>query len=417
VAALGAELGAPADPSNQFSAARPEWYFLFLFQFLKLFEGGGERGELLGAVVIPSAVMLALFLMPLIGRWKLGHRFNIGLLVVLLAGIALLTGAAIREDYSARWTDDSQFAEVQETLKKVGQDPARIATHFDHDSAKIAAFDKQLIAFRRFQKSEDYLKAVEQAQREAERVVELASTSQGIPFTGAITLLREDPKTQGPKLFARFCASCHTHAPPASDAAGADPAAPQEDQKSTAPNLYGFASRQWIAGLLNPKQIAGPDYFGNTSHRDGEMASFVVDTLKDWPADEVRDIAIALSAEAHLPSQVKLDEQEAQRIEAGRKLIIAEDRCVSCHKFHEHGELGSAPDLTDYGSREWLLGMISNPTHERFYRDSNDRMPAFADHADDPKKNMLSPSQLELVVDWLRGQWYEPSAAPSPASP
>ena len=48
------ELGAPADPSNQYSAARPEWYFLFLFQFLKLFEGWGERGELLGAVVIPA---------------------------------------------------------------------------------------------------------------------------------------------------------------------------------------------------------------------------------------------------------------------------------------------------------------------------------------------------------------------------
>ena len=30
----GAELGAPADASEQFSAARPEWYFLFLFQLL-----------------------------------------------------------------------------------------------------------------------------------------------------------------------------------------------------------------------------------------------------------------------------------------------------------------------------------------------------------------------------------------------
>ncbi len=63
----GAELSAPADPANQYSAARPEWYFLFLFQFLKHFEGWGEQGELLGAVVIPSLVMLGLFLMPLVG--------------------------------------------------------------------------------------------------------------------------------------------------------------------------------------------------------------------------------------------------------------------------------------------------------------------------------------------------------------
>src|SRR5262249_52276357 len=81
----GAELGSPAHPATQYSAARPEWYFLFLFQFLKLFEGGGERGELLGAIVIPGAVLLMLFLMPLIGRWKLGHRFNVALIFILLA--------------------------------------------------------------------------------------------------------------------------------------------------------------------------------------------------------------------------------------------------------------------------------------------------------------------------------------------
>src|SRR5215831_18866367 len=39
---LGAELGAPADPAAPYSAARPDWYFLFLFQFLKLFPGGTE---------------------------------------------------------------------------------------------------------------------------------------------------------------------------------------------------------------------------------------------------------------------------------------------------------------------------------------------------------------------------------------
>ena len=35
----GAELGAPADPTEPFSAARPEWYFLFLYQLLKYFPG------------------------------------------------------------------------------------------------------------------------------------------------------------------------------------------------------------------------------------------------------------------------------------------------------------------------------------------------------------------------------------------
>ena len=41
---LGAELTAPADPSEPYSAARPEWYFLFLFQFLlNIFRGRVEN--------------------------------------------------------------------------------------------------------------------------------------------------------------------------------------------------------------------------------------------------------------------------------------------------------------------------------------------------------------------------------------
>src|SRR5262249_49795684 len=144
------------------------------------------------------------------------------------------------------------------------------------------------------------------------------------------------------------------------------------------PNLYEFASRSWLAGLLDPKQIAGANYFGHTSHAEGQMVSFVNDTLAGWPAEDVQNIVIALSAEASLKSQAAADARDQQKIEAGRKLITDPERCVSCLKFHEHGELGSAPDLTGYGSREWLVGMISDPKHERYYRDDNDRMPSFA---------------------------------------
>ena len=35
-------------------------------------------------------------------------------------------------------------------------------------------------------------------------------------------------------------------------------------------------------------------------------------------------------------------------------------------------------------------------------------MPAFAESTADPKKNVLSRQELELLVDWLRGEWYEP---------
>ena len=64
----GAELTAPADPANNYAAARPEWYFLFLFQFLKWFPG---ELEVWGAFVIPGLVVVVLFLMPWIGRSKI----------------------------------------------------------------------------------------------------------------------------------------------------------------------------------------------------------------------------------------------------------------------------------------------------------------------------------------------------------
>ena len=35
-------------------------------------------------------------------------------------------------------------------------------------------------------------------------------------------------------------------------------------------------------------------------------------------------------------------------------------------------------------------------------------MPAYAESATDAKKNVLSRQDLELLVDWLRGEWYEP---------
>jgi hypothetical protein len=52
--------------------------------------------------------------------------------------------------------------------------------------------------------------------------------------------------------------------------------------------------------------------------------------------------------------------------------------------------------------------MISNPTHERFYRDANDRMPAFAEN-ESGEGNLLDAQSIGLLADWLRGDWLRPS--------
>src|SRR5690606_11262263 len=46
------ELGPPADSSVEFRVARPEWYFRFLFQTLKNFNG--EEGVFFAAQLLPG---------------------------------------------------------------------------------------------------------------------------------------------------------------------------------------------------------------------------------------------------------------------------------------------------------------------------------------------------------------------------
>ncbi len=57
-----------ADPSDTTYIPRPEWYFLFLFQTLKLFSG---PLEVVGTVVLPGLAVLSLVLVPFIDRSQL----------------------------------------------------------------------------------------------------------------------------------------------------------------------------------------------------------------------------------------------------------------------------------------------------------------------------------------------------------
>jgi ubiquinol-cytochrome c reductase cytochrome b subunit len=398
---LGAELGAPADPSEPYAAARPEWYFLFLFQFLKLFEGLGAGGEFFGAIVVPGLVMAAMFLMPIIGRWRLGHGFNVAFTFGLLAGAGVLTALAWREDYAVRWTDTAALADVKELLDRTGGDDTALAAELGNDPAKLAAFAARKRRWDAARHSQDFLDAVDAAHAEAHRAVELAGRPERIPASGMLDLLRSDPATQGPRLFAHHCASCHAHVDPAA------PAAAGVLAKSSAANLHGFGTAAWMRGLLDPAQVAGPAYFGNTAHKEGDMVSFVHNDLTDgaaWPPADVEAVVAALAAEGGFAAGF-----DAALVERGRTLVADGDRCGSCHTFRDNGTAaGSAPLLTGWGSREWLVGIITDPTHERFYDGSNDRMPRFGT-ADEGAMPPLSAKQIGLVADWLRGEWYRPA--------
>jgi ubiquinol-cytochrome c reductase cytochrome b subunit len=343
--ALGAPLGPPADPSVSFAVARPEPIFLFLYQFLKLFPRGME---IWGAVILPSLVLALVFLMPLFGRWKLGHWFNIVLSLGLLVGVGVLTYLPIRHDRG-----DAQH---QAGLRHAGL--------------------------------------------QAKRAKALASAPTGIPPTGAATLLRNDPLTQGPILFARHCAGCHRY--DGHDGTGIVPTDPV-----SAADLKGFASREWLSGLLDSSQIHTPHYFGATKLKDGRMVRFVHKEVARYSEEEKENLRkglVALSAEAELPAQRELDQRDTAVIEEGRSVLTqAELRCIECHQFRDSNEDATAPDLTGYGSRDWLTAFISNPADRRFYGRRNDRMPAFGED------QILDAQSIGLIVDWLRGDWFKPS--------
>ena len=95
-----------ADPSDTTYIPRPEWYFLFLFQMLKLFSG---PLEVLGAVVLPGLAVLALILVPFIDRSRMVKvtRRAVAFAFVALAAVCWtgLTATAIvttpRQDEAA----------------------------------------------------------------------------------------------------------------------------------------------------------------------------------------------------------------------------------------------------------------------------------------------------------------------------
>jgi len=358
----GVELLSPADvdPANQYAAARPEWFLVGLYELSHL-PGLRER-PFLSIFIIPGVVLGIILAMPFLARSKAGHLFNLLFTTLALIGVIVLSCYSLAKDRA------------------------------DTEHQRAIAVERQI------------------AGRAGKLIRRL-----GIPPTGALSLLRNDPWVEGRRLFAMHCASCHSHVSfPMNDSGLAERSTVRNfhdvpSASPSAPNLWNFAGRDWLKGLLDPKRIGGPDYFGNTKFRSGKMADFVKETLADLEADEhaaLEKVVRALSAEAGLPEQSALEAQETAFIAEGRQLLAREFGCTDCHKFHDKGALGTAPDLTGYGSREWLTGIIRDPGHRRFYGENNDRMPAYAPSNADAQ-HTLSAHQIELLVDWLRGEWYE----------
>ena len=393
----GAELAAPADPSEAYSAARPEWYFLFLFQFLR-FEWVEHQGLAFGAIYLPGALMAILAAMPIIGRWKVGHAFNVVFLFVMMVGIIGLTGLALKNDAA---------------------DP-------------------------------DFTAAVRQAHDDSVRIEELAERPEGIPLEGAVSLLRADPKAQGPRLFARNCAPCHRYdghdgtgrKVTRKDAIVAEVLEKQADgtkkkvkkivgykppveELATASDLGKFGSPDWIkavitdfkktfAALENVKDKDDKSKIAESSKHflEGEMAGWSSSHANHWRADAknehaLDDLVAFLYSQGQRRGAPGVSDEAPKR---GRQIFETgilpvgkfESNCIYCHSLQPIGEdkllgeVGAGPTLTSYGGDRWLREFLSNPGHEKFYG-SNNTMPAFGER--------LTEKELDLLVRWMVGDY------------
>jgi len=83
-----AAIGDPADPSDSSYVPKPEWYFLSMYQFLKLFPG---KLEIVGLLLQPVAILL-LTLLPFLDRSPERRPSKRKMTMVLLG---LLVGANV----------------------------------------------------------------------------------------------------------------------------------------------------------------------------------------------------------------------------------------------------------------------------------------------------------------------------------
>jgi ubiquinol-cytochrome c reductase cytochrome b subunit/menaquinol-cytochrome c reductase cytochrome b/c subunit len=87
---LGAELGPKADPTTTTYVPRPEWYFFFLFELLRVIKP--PELVFLATVGIPTICLVLLLLLPFFDRGPERHPFRRP--VATLAGITTIGAMA-----------------------------------------------------------------------------------------------------------------------------------------------------------------------------------------------------------------------------------------------------------------------------------------------------------------------------------
>ncbi len=343
----GAPLDAPADPASDYPA-RPEWYFLPLFQLLKYFQG---PLEIVGTMGVPAVAGGYLALLPFLDKAKttaLATRAKyLAPLFLGFAGVAALLGLALHDD-----AGDAQFQKARR-------------------------------------------------QADARAVVANRLAMEGVPPAGPLEMLARDPELRGHALFAKHCAGCHVLGDLGDRAkAGASVldgwgteawVASMMDDPDAAERFGHTPFKGMMPSMLHPPADRKPDDppFKAMSDADVKAVAVFLASQSDESTDAKGEEKAGEkpAAGAHKPPV-----RDPAQLKAGESIVTV--RCTTCHLWKGEGDdssQGFAPDLSGWGTAAWAQAQIANPATKTTYRDDaldakmKGHMPRFDGdlHADD----------------------------------
>jgi ubiquinol-cytochrome c reductase cytochrome b subunit len=265
----GAQLDAPADPASDYPA-RPEWYFLPLFQLLKYFHGPMEIVGTMGVPALAGGYLVALPFLDKAKTTALGGRIKyLAPLFFGFAGVLALLGLAFHDD-----AGDAQFQ-----------------------------------------------KARKQADARAEVANALAMN--GVPPAGPLDMLAHDPELRGRALFTKSCAACHVlgdlgdpkkASASVLDGWGTEAWVASMMDDPDAPERFGHTPfKGMMSSFLHPPVDRKPDD----------------PPFKPMTDPEVKAVSVFLASQSDGTDGEKPPARDPAQLKAGESIVTV--RCTTCH--------------------------------------------------------------------------------------
>jgi ubiquinol-cytochrome c reductase cytochrome b subunit len=416
----GPNLDAPADPASSDYPARPEWYFLSLFQMLKLFPG---EQEMIGTIVVPGAIVAVLLLLPLLDKLlprRLGHFLACAFVFALLGGAGYLTYQATVADLTnAKFQDDRGRAEEAARRARFLADNVGIAPE---GAGYLLARDplyhgrrvleQKCLSCHHYEGHGQITNLVFDVKPEDLEGLETRSPqSPGIPEGARLAAER---KVEGFAIRSatpiEVAGRVAEYAFVGSNAKGELVEARVDrdvkavevsiESKQTASDLFGYGGRGWLRGLLSEPEA--DTYFGKVTQCNG-MAGWRRNTK--LTERELNDIAnwferFVITTPEDLPA-AEWEAREEVYSHPGYEAFNKEGECASCHVMMDTWAAPNdgAPNLFGWGS-PWYIGrMIRRPgaPHNYGYLEPSEQMPGFGER--------LSDDDIATVVRFLKGDY------------